>query len=85
MSTPPTTPPAPTFTKPTGLILVKGQDAQGDGKSVFGIWPSGFVRIVTAAEFRLWGNPPIDYWIPGDADGDAQYNQLFAYDKALRG
>jgi hypothetical protein len=85
MTTPPTTPPAPTFTKPVGLILVKGQAQQGDGKAVFGIWPSGYARQITAAEYILWGEPAIDYWIPGTADGDAQFNQLFAYDKALRG
>jgi hypothetical protein len=85
MTTPPTTPPAPTVPKPAGLILVKGQAAQGDGKAVFGIWPNGFTRRITAAEYTLWGNPAIDYWIPGDADGDAQYNQLHAYDAALRG
>ncbi|KOU20975.1 hypothetical protein ADK52_25680 [Streptomyces sp. WM6372] len=85
MTTPPTTPPAPTFTKPAGLILVKGQAQQGDGRAVFGIWPSGYVRRITAAEYALWGSPAIDYWIPGTSDGDAQYDQLFAYDKALRG
>lgn len=86
MTTPPTTPPpAPKVPKPDGLILVKGQAQQGDGKAVFGIWPDGYIRRITAAEYTLWGNPAIDYWIPGTADGDAQYDQLFAYDKALRG
>ncbi|MEW1803190.1 hypothetical protein ACIGO7_35240 [Streptomyces virginiae] len=85
MTTPPTTPPAPKVPKPDGLILVKGQPQQGDGRAVFGIWPNGFIRQISAAEFWAWGNPEIDYWIPGTADGDAQFNQLFAYDKALRG
>ncbi|MFE3578703.1 hypothetical protein [Streptomyces vinaceus] len=86
MSTPPTTPPAtPKVSRPDGLILVKGQRDMGGngGREVFGIWPSGYVRQVTAAEFTLWGSPAIDYWIPaGQPD---QFDQLFAYDKALRG
>lgn len=77
---PPTPPPAP---KPDGLVLVEGQPEMGDGKAVFGIWPSGYVRQITAAEYTLWGEPKIDYWIP--AGNDAEYNQLAAYDKALRG
>lgn len=82
MSTPTTPPPAPTFTKPEGLILVKGQPDQADGKAVFGIWPTGFVRQITGAEWNLWGRPPFDYTIPpGD---DPQYDQLAAYDRALR-
>ncbi|MFD5509035.1 hypothetical protein ACFWIB_14830 [Streptomyces sp. NPDC127051] len=83
MTTPPTTPPAPAVPKPAGLILVKGQPQQGDGTAVFGIWPTGFTRRITAAEYTLWGSPAIDYWIP--AGRDDEYNQLFAYDKALRG
>lgn len=83
MTTPPTTPPAPVVPKPEGLILVKGQPEQGDGKAVFGIWPSGYTRQITAAEYTLWGSPAIDYWIP--ATQDSEYLQLFAYDKALRG
>lgn len=80
MSTPPPTPKVP---KPEGLILVKGHPQMGDGTAVFGIWPSGFSRRITAAEYALWGNPAIDYWIP--AGRDDEYNQLHAYDKALRG
>lgn len=77
-----TTPPTPTFTKPEGIILVKGQANQGNGKEVYGIWPSGYSRQITAAEYTLWGTPAVDYTIPkGD---DAQFNQLRAYDAALR-
>ncbi|MEW2415278.1 hypothetical protein AB0953_16405 [Streptomyces sp. NPDC046866] len=83
MTTPPTNPPAPARTKPEGIILVKGQPEQGDGKAVFGIWPSGYCRRITAAEYTLWGFPEIDYWIP--ANRDDEYNQLHAYDAALRG
>ncbi|MFD6968392.1 hypothetical protein [Streptomyces sp. NPDC059949] len=82
MTTPPTTPPpAPVFAKPQGLILVKGQKEMGDGRAVFGIWPSGYVRQITAAEFALWG-AKVDYWIPSGRDDE--YNQLAAYDRALR-
>ncbi|MGW4505680.1 hypothetical protein ACWENO_13675 [Streptomyces sp. NPDC004436] len=85
MTTPPTTPPAtPKFTKPDGLILVKGQKEMGGngGREVFGIWPSGYVRQITAAEFTLWG-AQVDYWIPTGRDDE--FNQLAAYDKNLRG
>ncbi|WP_405941637.1 hypothetical protein [Streptomyces sp. NBC_00207] len=81
MTTPPTTPPP--LPKPAGIILVKGQPEMGDGQAVFGIWPSGYVRQITAAEYVRWGEPVIDYWIP--VGNDAEFNQLFAYDKALRG
>lgn len=81
MTTPPTTPPP--LPKPEGLILVKGQPEQGDGRAVFGIWPSGYVRQITAAEYTLWGEPDIDYWIPAGADDE--YNQLHAYDQSVRG
>lgn len=77
------TTPTPPFTKPEGLILVKGDRAQGQGTEIFGIWPSGFVRQITAAEWLLWGSPKPDRNIAfGD---DAEFLQLHAYDKALRG
>lgn len=82
MTTPTTPPPAPKLPKPEGIILVKGQPEQGDGTAVFGIWPSGYCRRITSAEFTLWGNPSIDYRIP--AGRDDEYNQLAAYDNALR-
>jgi hypothetical protein len=66
-----------TFRKPEGLILAKGDDW-----AVYGIWPSGYVRQITAAEWTLWGSPPIDYQIPSDAPD--QVAQLAAYDRALR-
>lgn len=70
------------YPKPAGLILVKGDPAQGSGNELFGIWPTGFVRQVTSAEHALWGYPQADYNIPyGD---DATFNQFAAYDKALR-
>lgn len=71
-----------TYTKPEGVILVKGNDKQGKGNEVFGIWPSGYVRQITPAEFSLWGNPTPDRWIQFGADDE--FNQLSAYDKALR-
>jgi len=70
------------YPKPAGLLLVKGDPAQGTGKELFGIWPSGFSRLITPAEWVLWGQPPADYTIAyGD---DVEFNQLVAYDKALR-
>ncbi|MFD5509100.1 hypothetical protein ACFWIB_15165 [Streptomyces sp. NPDC127051] len=82
MTTPPTTPGGnvPAVPKPKDLILVKGKPQQGDGKTIFGIWPSGLVRQITAAEYTLWGSPAIDYV----TSTDAEYLQLFFYDKALR-
>jgi hypothetical protein len=71
--------PAP-FPQPDGLILVKGP-----GWEVYGIWPSGYTRQITAAEYKLWGSPAIDHQIPKDApDAAAQVAQLAAYDRALR-
>lgn len=67
----------PTFTKPAGLILVKGS-----GWAIYGIWPSGYTRQITAAEWNLWGGPAVDYQIPDDATD--QLEQLAAYDRALR-
>lgn len=71
-----------TLNKPAGLILVKGDSHQGQGNEVFGIWPTGFVRQITAAEYQCWGSPAFDYWIPFGSD--AEFDQLAAYDKALR-
>lgn len=72
----------PAIPKPTNLILIKGQPEMGDGKAVFGVWPSGYSRRITAAEYILWGSPDIDYVIPTGRDDE--YNQLAAYDKATR-
>lgn len=70
----------PTYAKPEGLILVKGT-----GWEVYGIWPSGYIRQITGAEYTLWGAPKIDVEIPANApDGPAQMAQLAAYDRALR-
>lgn len=74
---PPSGPGVPEFTKPAGLILVKGS-----GAAVYGIWPTGYIRQITAAEFTLWGTPDIDYMIPDDAPD--QLAQLAAYDRDLR-
>jgi hypothetical protein len=82
-STPNTTPAPATHPRPEGLILVKGDPAQGRGNEVFGIWPSGFARQITAAEFIAWGEPAIDHTIAYGADDE--FNQLAAYDRALRG
>jgi hypothetical protein len=71
-----------TITKPEGLILVKGHSAQGTGRELFGIWPTGFTRQITAAEWALWGQPAADYEIAYGADDE--FLQLQAYDRALR-
>jgi hypothetical protein len=70
------------YAKPAGLVLVKGDPAQGKGNEIFGIWPTGFTRQITSAEHALWGFPEADHQIAyGD---DATFNQFVAYDKALR-
>lgn len=70
------------YAKPEGILLVKGDPNQGKGNELFGIWPSGFSRLITAAEHSSWGLPPADYQIAYGADDE--FNQLVAYDKALR-
>ncbi|OKI22194.1 hypothetical protein [Streptomyces sp. CB03911] len=72
------------ITRPSGLILVKGHPVQGSGNEIFGIWPSGLVRQVTAAEFIAWGSPVPDRELEQGPAGDAEFNQLRAYDNALR-
>lgn len=70
------------YPKPAGIILIKGDPHQGTGRELFGIWPSGFVRMITSSEWELWGQPSADLTIEyGD---DEVFNQLMAYDKALR-
>lgn len=70
------------YPKPAGIILIKGAPQQGTGRELFGIWPSGFVRMITSSEWELWGQPNADVTIAyGD---DEVFNQLMAYDKALR-
>jgi len=71
------------MSKPEGIILVKGDPHQGTGKELFGIWPSGFSRQVTASEWEAWGRPDADRTLEYGA-GDDEFNQLRAYDKALR-
>jgi hypothetical protein len=72
-----------TMNRPDGIILVKGDPHQGHGNELFGIWPSGFTRQITQAEWTLWGQPPPDYTIAYGADDE--FIQLAAYDRALRG
>ncbi|MFB8241986.1 hypothetical protein ACFC58_36175 [Kitasatospora purpeofusca] len=72
------------FPRPEGLILIKGHPKQGVGNELFGVWPSGFTRQVTAGEWDLWGQPAPDRQIPYGAEGDAEFEQLRAYDRALR-
>ncbi|MCY0944276.1 hypothetical protein [Streptomyces antarcticus] len=66
-------------------LLVRGQPNQGTGKEVFGCWSSGLIRQITAGEYKRWGFPPIQYTIPTGPDGDAEFAQYVAYDRALRG
>jgi hypothetical protein len=73
---------APSHPRPEGIILVKGDPQQGEGVEVFGIWPTGFVRQITAAEWTLWGSPACDYEIAFGSD--EEFDQLRAYDRALR-
>lgn len=80
MSTPPT--PHVVVPKPENLIVVKGDPAQGAGNEMFGIWPNGYSRQITAAEWTCWGQPEPDYIIQYGSDGE--FNQLAAYDRALR-
>jgi hypothetical protein len=70
------------MSKPEGLILVKGDSHQGQGNELFGIWPSGYTRLLTQAEWTAWGYPDADYTIAYGSD--AEFLQLVAYDKALR-
>lgn len=70
------------FEKPTGIILVKGDTAQGNGNEIFGIWPTGYTRQITAAEHELWGSPVADHQIPAGADD--QFDQLRDYDRGLK-
>ena len=82
MSTPPTPPPV-IVPKPEGIIVVKGDPAQGSGNELFGIWPTGYCRQVTAAEWTCWGQPEADYTIAYGSD--QEFLQLVAYDKSVRG
>lgn len=69
---------------PENIIVVKGNPSQGKGNEVFAIFPNGLIRMATPAEFARWGGAAcIDRTIAfGD---DAEFLQLMAYDKALRG
>ncbi|MFE2346496.1 hypothetical protein [Kitasatospora cineracea] len=80
--TPTPVPRPPVVPVPENLILVKGDQAQGKGNEIFGIWPSGYVRQITPAEYRAWGNPAPTHQIAFGADDE--FLQLYAYDRALR-
>lgn len=71
------------FNRPEGVIIVRATEGMGDRGAMFGIWPNGLVRRLTAAEWTLWGSPEADHVIP--FGNDAEYIQLAQYDAALRG
>lgn len=49
---------------------------------VFGIWPSGIVRWVGAAEYAAYNTASVPILVSQD---DAEYARLLSYDKGLRG
>lgn len=71
------------FNRPAGVIIVNGATGVGTPGVMFAIWPSGLVRQLTAAEWNLWGSPDPDHTVP--FGNDAEWNQLVAYDNAVRG
>lgn len=71
------------FNRPAGVIIVNGATGVGTPGVMFAIWPSGLVRQLTAAEWNLWGSPAPDHTVP--FGNDAEWNQLAAYDNAVRG
>ncbi|NJD08478.1 MAG: hypothetical protein FIA97_18565 [Methylococcaceae bacterium] len=73
--------------KPEGIILVHAGDQQGPtgqaGKTIFGIWPNGLIRIISESEYLAWGKPEPDRVLTNGTD-DREWDRLASYDRALR-
>ena len=87
MTTPTTPPPPPpNMPPPTRPHHTKypGGGRGGNDSRIFVAFANGMVRQLTDAEFACWDDTTIDYLIPVGAQYDYQWNNLVAYDNALK-
>jgi hypothetical protein len=72
--------------KPENIILVasgQGQGGKQHANILFGIWPNGLIRRVTASEHAMWDKPAPDRTLVAGTD-DGEWDYLYSYDLALR-
>lgn len=83
MSTPT---PRPKIPRPAGALLTKseGGGRGGNDATIFVAFANGMIRRLTDAEYACWDDVTIDHYIPVGSEYDYQYNELRAYDNALK-